>query len=188
MLQGLFHAAGEIRALQLNIQLILETENVPAQVIDEYKDAEKMLIKVFIKNIPYFLESLKIFTQSIALPENFPEKNIINAYFEKIYKQANNLLKQPNRIKMHLFRKKIKALMYFHNALPQQSIRHIKFNSTSIDQLQESAGKWHDLYNAFIFFRFSNYATLLTENITELKRREKKSYAALSKTLRFKAD
>lgn len=179
-LMSLFHKAGEIREMQINIHLLSTVPLIPKRLIAQLKKKENILIQQFVKNGAKSLLLIKNFGKETCLPEKLPSKKAIINYFKKERKKANKIIpQQKEREVMHKYRKKIKKLMYIYNALPERMQKLIKLNITEINTLQEKLGQWHDTYSAINFFSQPQFTLKTSQHILKLKEEEKRQFNTL---------
>jgi CHAD domain-containing protein len=143
-LKELFHAAGDIRTAQLNLEMLkehsIETEKFEKeqkQVIDKGSEAIAVNKKKFTKNISSLRK--RISDHLTAVKSN----SAIAFYYENIKVLSNNF-KVIDEADLHDNRKIIKTLLYNLKVLPTQLALEININKDYLDRLQELIGKWHD--------------------------------------------
>ena len=179
-LNPLFHKAGKIREMQINIHLLSTVPDSPKRLIAQLKKRENILIQQFVKNGSRSILIIKNFVKKVCLPEILPSKKTIINYFKKERSKANKILRHKKREDMHGYRKKIKKMMYIYNALPKEIQKQIELNETEINKQQKKLGNWHDNYSAVTFFSNVHFPMQTSEFILKLKEKEKRQFNALS--------
>ncbi|MBW8360613.1 MAG: CHAD domain-containing protein [Kaistella sp.] len=183
LLKPLFHQAGEIRLIQINLQLLDAVPNPPEQLITELRSKEHTAGQKLIDDGPQHLIRIKHFREETRLPELLPEKKTISKYFKKEWKKAENLLQHIDRENLHSYRKKIKKILYFYEALPKKIQDKIKIDIAAIDQQQQCVGDWHDTYLAIDFLSPEHFPMQKSDYLLDLKEKEKKQFNTLRKNL-----
>lgn len=143
-LKPLFRKAGEIRELQINIQLLSSLPQADEKQIAQLKNEELNLSEEFISKAPLFFKSIKNFRRKTTLSPGLPTEKRIKKYFRKKLAKTLSALQPGDRERLHLFRKGIKEMMYVFDALPDKSRERIIINRPYINRLQQKAGEWHD--------------------------------------------
>ena len=182
-LKPLFHKAGKIREMQINIHLLSSVSDSPKILIEQLKKNETILMQQFVKNSSRSILLIKNFVKNVCLPEILPSKKTIVNYFKKERSKAKKILRHKKREDMHGYRKKIKKMMYVYNALPKEIQKQIELNETEINKQQKKLGDWHDTYSAITFFSHLNFPMQKSEFILKLKEKEKRQFNALCKIL-----
>ena len=178
-LKPLFHDAGKIREMQLNVQLLRAVPNFTEKTLTRLEKKEKILIHRFTKKESRYFKLIKYFKKKASLPEILPSKKTIKAYFSSEQKDAAGILEHVDRDGLHRYRKKIKKIMYIYCALPRRMQNEIELNKAEINKLQKKLGVWHDTYSAIVFFSREPISTELSPYIMELKKKEKRQYNRL---------
>jgi len=178
-LKPLFLKAGKIREMQLNIHLLSAVSHPPERLIARLKKKENILIQQFIQNGSRNIILINEFREKTCIPEKLRSKKIILKYFKKEKKKAKKILRHKDREGMHVYRKKIKKMMYIYNALPKGIQKKIELNETKINKLQEQLGDWHDTYSAINFFSHAHFPMPISAYILKLKEKEKRQFNTL---------
>ena len=183
LLKPLFHQAGEIRTLQINLQLLDTVPNLPEQLITGLRNTENIASQKIIDEGPQHLMNLKHFREEAQLPELLPPKKTIIKYFKKERKKAENLLQQTDRANLHPYRKKIKKMLYLYEALPKKIQDKIKIDIAAINQQQQWVGDWHDTVSAIDFLYSEHFPMQESDFLLNLKEKEKREFNTLLKNL-----
>jgi CHAD domain-containing protein len=145
-LDKLFEDAGEIRELQIDIDVLNKKQNHPSKRIKKLKENLGRNKKRFIKHIPDYIHKLnKIENKLLEVNSDWPTVFQIKKYFKQLSAVS---LQSPviRRKELHRLRSKLKRMQYIHEALPTRMRKKINLQHKALDQLQEKIGKWHDLY------------------------------------------
>lgn len=180
-LKSLFHQAGDLRELQINIHLLTKVPQFGEKMLLRLKKKENTLKQGFIKNIPKHRKSLSNFLKGLSVPAELPGEEEIKKYFKEKISKANNKLGNNDRNQMHRFRIRIKELMYIYNFLPDEIKKSVQLDKTYIDKLQRKAGNWHDTYAAIDFFSQQRFSQNKSEYLLKLKQKEKRQFNNLLK-------
>jgi len=183
LLKPLFRQAGEIRATQINLQLLETVPNLPEQLITGLRNTENIASQKFIGEGPLHLMNLKHFREETHLPELLPSKKTIVKYFKKERKKAEHLLQHIDKENLHPYRKKIKNIFYLYGALPTRIQDKIKIDTEGIDQQQQWVGDWHDTFSAIDFLSSEHFPIQESELLLNLKEKEKIQFNTLLKNL-----
>lgn len=183
VLQPLFKNAGKIRELQININLLNDLPHPPKPLISQLEKSELIFIRQFINNISDYTNKVKNYRDFFSLPSSLPKNKIIKKYFKKIAVKAKKMMRKLDRSDLHLFRKKIKKILYSYNALPKKLQVVKEVNKMKINEMQKRVGSWHDTYSAIIFL--SHHRILDKKKyILALKEKEKKQFKNLYEKLK----
>ncbi|TXF74882.1 CHAD domain-containing protein [Chryseobacterium sp.] len=183
LLKPLFHQAGEVRAIQINLQLLDTVPNLPEKIITQLRNKEQIASQKFIDDGPQHLMLIRYFRDETQLPKLLPEKKIIIQYFKKEWKKAENLLQHIDRGKLHRYRKKVKKILYIYEALPKKIQDKIKIDIAAVDQQQQLVGDWHDTYLAMNFLSPVHFPMQKSDYLLDLKEKEIKQFNTLRKNL-----
>lgn len=183
LLKSLFDQAGEIRVMQINLQLLDTVPNLPEQLITELRNTENIARQKIIDEGPLHLMHLKHFREETQLPELLPPKKTIIKYFKKERKKGENLLQHIDRENLHPYRKKIKKILYLYGALPKKIQDKIKIDTEGIDQQQQWVGDWHDTFSAIDFLSSEHFSIQESDFLLNLKEKEKIQFNTLLKNL-----
>lgn len=178
-LKLLFQKAGEIREIQIMIQLIGSSDDPPQVLIRQLEKKERFLKQKFLNNISRYIKSIKEFRQGVSLPSVLPTQETIKTYFDSQWMIANQKFENKDREGLHQFRKVIKKLMYIYNALPKKLRKEIELDKVPINKLQEKVGKWHDTYSAVDFLSRQHFSKNLVDYIAKLEEKERKQFNSL---------
>ncbi|MGZ3899809.1 MAG: CHAD domain-containing protein [Bacteroidia bacterium] len=178
-LKPLFHAAGNIRTMQVNIKLLKTLPGVPQELIGQLKKKELAITGVFIKNIYVHKNKIEELRNRINLPAKVPHKKALKKYFKNQFHKADKKFRKEEREEMHLFRMKIKKLMYVYNALPKKLQEYVSLDKKGINKFQEKTGNWHDTYSAVKFLSHQRLSKKMDRFILKLKEKEKKQFRSL---------
>ena len=183
LLKSLFHQAGEIRVMQINLALLENIPKMPDQLITEVRSSEHIAHQKIIDEGSLHLMNLKHFGEQTRLPELLPAKKTIIKHFEKERKKAEQLLQHIDRENLHPYRKKIKKILYLYEALPKNIQDKIKIDIASIDQQQRCVGDWHDTFSAIDFLSSKGFFMQESDFLLHLKEKEKSEFNTLLKNL-----
>lgn len=178
-LKPLFHKAGKIREMHINIHLLRAAPHPPERLITRLKKKENILIQQFIKKGPRYIMNIKAFREKVCLPEILRSKKTIIKYFDKQRRKANKIIQHNDREGMHRYRKRIKKIMYLYNALPERMQSKIDLNEAEINKQQKKLGDWHDTYSALNYFSHEHFLIQTSAYILKLKEKEKRQYNTL---------
>jgi len=181
-LKPLFDKAGNIRVLQINTLLLCQFPQPPESIIERLKKDEITLRLNFLRNTKRYLSLVKKFKKEVQLPKTLPNKNTIVRFFKEEKKKAAHKLKDTDRLNVHMYRTKIKRMMYVYDALPQKTRKAVGLNVQQINKLQNQLGNWHDTYTAVNFLSKEHFPVNSTEYILKLKEKEKIQFRALFKS------
>lgn len=184
-IKKLFHKAGEIREIQLNIKLLEGLKNPPDTIILKLRIKEKFLNEIFTSNISNYLKNIKKIRNEISLPTMTAKKRSIKKYIKKEIKKAERKITGNDRTNMHKLRKRLKKIMYIYKALSEKVNKIFILDSEYINQLQEKAGEWHDSYAALQFLNNQSKSTELPLSINELKFKENQLFVSLVENINF---
>lgn len=182
-LKSLFHQAGEIRATQINLQLLDTVPNLPEELITGLRGTENIARQTLIDEGPLHLMNLKHFVEQTRLPELLPTKKTIIKYFKKERKKAEKLLQQTERKNLHPYRKIIKKTLYLYEAMPKKIQDKINIDIERIDQQQRWIGDWHDTFSAIDFLSSQHFAVQDPDFLFHLKEKENRQFHALLRNL-----
>ncbi len=185
-IKKLFHKAGEIRELQINIRLLKTLPNKPIENITILEKRNKIIEKKFIENISKYINRLKNYHTKIQLPTKLLNQKDIKNYFKKQLEKASKEILSRDRLKMHQLRKRFKKIMYLYNALPEKYHKTFELNIDYIDELQNETGKWHDTFSTIKFLSGQRFTAVLIESINVLKVKENEQFNSLNKKINFK--
>jgi CHAD domain-containing protein len=178
-LKPLFQKAGEIREIQIMIQLISSSDHRPKELIHQLKKKERFLKQQFVNNISLYRKSMQHFRKGISLPSKLPDEQTIKTYFDAEWMIANQKFETKDREGLHQLRKGIKKLMFVYDALPKKIRKEVELNKEAIDKLQEKVGRWHDTYAAIDFLSRQNFSQNLGDHISNLEDKERKQFNKL---------
>jgi len=178
-LKPLFQKAGEIREIQIMVQLISSSDHQPKGLVYQLKKKERFLKQQFLNNSSRYIKSIKKFRKGVSLPSKLPEEQTIKTYFDTEWMIANQKFENKDREGLHQFRKGIKKLMFIYNALPKKLRKEVELDKATINKLQEKVGKWHDTYSAVDFLSRQHFSQNLVDYISTLEEKERKQFDAL---------
>lgn len=153
LLENLFKKAGEIREIQINIDLIKTLPKFPLAVIDDWKKIKERRMKNYLNHIPEYITLVRRFRKKTFLTYHMPNEIIIQSYIRKIRLKATKRFHSKNRNDMHRFRKLIKKLIYMYELLPERSKKVAGIDLELIHKIQSEVGTWHDTYAAISFIK-----------------------------------
>jgi CHAD domain-containing protein len=179
ILDPLFRSAGKIREIKMNIHLLSALPHLPSDLISPFKKKEEILDRQFLKDIPRYIKKIKRYKVGLYVPTNLPGKKTIKKYFKKLQKKADQEFQKKNRDAMHLFRKKIKKMLYIYKFLPKKLRKQVDFDKKVIDEKQKHIGKWHDTYMAVGFLSNLVFVKDIDEDILKLKKKEGREFQGL---------
>jgi CHAD domain-containing protein len=178
-LNPLFHKAGEIREMHLNIHLLSLVPHPPQRLITQLKNKENVLIQQFIENGSEYITLIKDFSSKICFLKIQRSKKTIIKHFKKEQKKAKKILQHKDRESMHGYRKKIKKIIYIYNVLPEKMQNKINLKEAKIDKQQKKLGEWHDTYAAIQFLSHEDLPLKTSAYILKLKEDEKRQFKDL---------
>ncbi|MBK9636789.1 MAG: CHAD domain-containing protein [Bacteroidetes bacterium] len=176
LLKLLFHDAGKIREIQINLNLLNAIPKPPLRLITRLRKEENTLSKEFIKNDVQYIFTIKHFRKNIRLPKLLSNKMTIAKYFINQKNKAEKILQNLDRGNLHRYRKKIKKLIYIYNALPKRIQNKIDIDIAVINKQQQWVGDWHDTYAAINFLSHEHPTILKSDYISNLRKNEKKQF------------
>lgn len=182
-LKPLFHKAGEIREMHINIHLLSSAPQPPKRLITQLKKEENILTQQFIEIGSGYIKLVKDFKGGICFPEIRWGKKRIIKFFEKEQKKTNEILQHIDREGLHEYRKKLKKMVYVYNALPKRIQNKIDLNEAGITKQQKKLGDWHDTYSAIHFLASKPLPLKTAEYVFKLKEEEKRRYNKLLRSL-----
>ncbi len=182
-LKTLFHDAGEIRQIQVSIELLRTKSTPPKGLIFKLKKNEQVLIHQFIKKYPRYIKTLKKFRTNVHFPERLPDKKDIRKFLLNERAKANQEIKIMSRTRLHRYRIRMKKIMYLFNLLPERMQRSLDIDHLSIDRLQAKMGKWHDLHSAIELIAQEQALKVNQPYLNKLKQEELKQFNAMFKFL-----
>jgi CHAD domain-containing protein len=183
-LKDIFHKAGKIREIQIQLLQLELLLSPPRKIIKELKKKEASLILQFIKSLNQILKIINNFHKNSCLPDKLPNEKVIVNYFNKEKKSATKKLKNAERDELHKYRTKIKKLMYLYNFLPKKTQQEIQFNKVKIKNLQEQLGDWHDNYSTINYLSNLKLPTSASRQILHFKEKEVRQFNNLLNKLR----
>jgi len=117
----------------------------------------------------------------LSLLETFlrKEMRVVERFFRKTYKDADQL---------HDIRKRIKNLLFIHPVLPKMLRNKLRMNTDYLDELQEAIGKWHDAHDVTEALRNMEYDNeQLMNELLDLRHVQRDEVYALSADFALKA-
>jgi CHAD domain-containing protein len=169
-LANLFKQAATIRDVDVNITLL---EKFPGskKLLSDLK--KKNPVPGFVSKIPAHKKTIRALKNRTKVSHELPGDQKIRKYFNKQIKKAQKELDKKDEENAHHFRTRIKQMMYIYDALPKKIRKSLGINKKYIDQLQESAGKWHDHFSATQYFKKIRSPK---DQYAELEKIEKKQF------------
>jgi len=178
-LKRLFKKSGEIREIQINIQLLSSFPETPIWILTKLKKEEFILNRKFNIKSSKYISSIEDFRKNICHPKKSIKARKIKEYFSKMKDQSNNLVKNPNREELHKYRKKIKMMLYVNNILPEKLKNVVDLNEVVIKKQQEKLGNWHDIYAGINLFSKEIFPKNNSESLQKLKEKELRQFSNL---------
>lgn len=179
-----FHLAGEIRQLDINLKLLKKFNFIePVVLASQHKLRARQMLKLI--NV-YKKYKKKIILSNTKIANDFGDmdNNFIVLRFKKQFKKIENsyIHKLNKPVKLHMARKRIKQLLYMYRILPESINTNLKINLNYLETLQHYIGEWHDLFIAekFLKERLNNK----NESLIKLKNAEKVRKELLKNQLR----
>ena len=170
-LKPLFHKSGEIREIQINVHLLSTLPQTDAKQIIQLEEKGAALCEEFKNMVPLYLKVIKSFRKKVSLPAELAGEKRIRKYFKNKLIKAKRNLQEEDRVSLHLFRTRIKEIIYVRDALPKKMQRLIIINKPYISRLQEKAGDWHDTFAAISWLSDQAFPAM-DEVILKLKEKE----------------
>lgn len=175
ILKPIFKKAGQIRELQINSKLLQKLHNPPLSMVKDMARKENNHQRLFIKNIPGYIDIVKRLDMIFDAPLYLPKKKTAKKYFQKQIRKASHKFNMGSKKGLHQLRTQLKTLMYVYKALPDNIQKSLNLNASHVNKLQHRLGLWHDTYSAIGFF--SNQHFRDKKNfITKLKARNRELY------------
>ncbi len=175
-LKYIFDKAGKIREIQINKQLLEKIGGETSRLFSQLNYRERTLRKQFLIASPRYFANLQNFRQQLILPSNLPDLNIIQDFFKKKRKKAEELLIQKEREKLHGYRIQIKKMMYVYEFLPPKIQKELDIQPEKINKLQKRLGKWHDTFAAIVFLSELDFRNGNPGIMAHLKLKEQKQF------------
>ncbi|MBL0339818.1 MAG: CHAD domain-containing protein [Bacteroidetes bacterium] len=144
----LFHVAGEIRQLDVNLKLLKKFNFIdPDALASQHKLRAGLLLKL----LSFYKKHEKKISKSnhkIAIDFADIDNNFIVLKFKTQFSKIgnNSIHKFNNPDKLHKVRKRIKQLLYMYWILPKSITTNLKINLNYLENLQHILGEWHDLF------------------------------------------
>jgi CHAD domain-containing protein len=144
----IFRKAGQIRELQLEIAWLEKHRKFNLLRLMQYESKLRKSDKYFHKRIPFMLDSFKKACRKTEHKLSKLTQQQTNQYISKKWQDVLlPLLTNIEEKNWHETRKGVKQLVYARHWISADTILHKKVISIflSLDKLQNSIGKWHDL-------------------------------------------
>ncbi|MGG7036365.1 MAG: CHAD domain-containing protein [Flavobacterium sp.] len=172
----LFKKAGELRQWQLNLELF---QSFLEHIIQIEDLKSKKIEKKFIRKISKYQKDIAQLILNIKKEEYLPKKKKIKSYFDRqIRKAKTELSRNHNHSNLHLFRKRIKKIMYVYDFLPIKMQKKFSLDTDYINHLQKQIGKWHDTVTTIKYFEKIDFPV---DKYETLKIKEQSEYESLLK-------
>jgi CHAD domain-containing protein len=182
-LKPLFKKAGRIREIHIYLHLLVLLPHPHLKIIEQLKCKDNVLRLKFVNRASRYLWLINNFRDYCSLPENLPNKRIIIKYFRKEQKEVNSIIKGEDREGFHLYRARIKKLMYAYSALPDSIQQEIELNVGEINKRQKLLGNWHDIYSAVQFLSGKYFSDKTNKLFVGLKEKEKRLFKKLRRNI-----
>jgi CHAD domain-containing protein len=137
-LKEIFKHAGQIRSAIINLQLMHKFRiSCPVVKKEELKTVETQTES--------FMQAGDKYEELLKISGTYSFKDIKDRRILKVYNsQAEKLIVYVEKGRLHDCRKRIKALLYMHDAIDKKLAGKLKLDTAYLDKLQEIIGKWHD--------------------------------------------
>jgi len=180
-LKLVFDHAGSIKEQQIICKLLSKLDDSPKELLDQIKRKEVLFQQRFLKNTSRYIGEVRNFREKFSLPASLSEKRALSKFIKKKVRRAEKKLHDKNKRGLHVFRTKVKDIMYVYEALPKGIRDDIKLNNKSFDKLQKKLGDWHDTNSVVDFLSRQQFSEKLKVGISKLKKREEKQIKDLFK-------
>lgn len=146
-LKSIFQQAGRIRSAHINLRLIGQYSLHNPIFKNEQETIAKSETGRFCIKRGKYVKTLKRLRKAFSGNFQDIDDKFVSSLYQKQLKQLSRLFAQPDAPvgKLHNNRKKIKNLLYLHEALPKPLAGKINLNTPYLDRLQDAIGKWHDV-------------------------------------------
>lgn len=152
-LEKLFNKAGKIRELQLNVLLLKKLHCQPESLMVELEFEQYALQEKFVKGIPGYKKGVKKFRKEEDFSFSFSGFNRVKKFLAKEMRKANSKFDEHTRRGMHIFRMKIKSLLFVYAVLPDKIKNKLDLHVDLLHDLQDEVGAWHDTWAAIQFLK-----------------------------------
>jgi CHAD domain-containing protein len=178
-LQSIFKQAGKIRSAQIHLAFVEEYQVANAEFKKEQEKIANSESKRFCSKLGAHLKTLGKLRKTLAANFQDIENKVVVRFYKKQLKKLNRYFAQPNLPigKLHLNRKRIKNLLYFHDILPESLAQKLQLNTAYLDQLQDAIGQWHDVVAALALLKTRGFAN--KKMLDKLERRSRRLLASI---------
>ncbi len=145
-LQAIFKKAGKIRSAHVNSAFIEQYGIANAAFKNEQEKTAGSESKRLCAKLGTHVKTLKKLRKTLAANFQDIENKVVVRFYKKQLKRLSRYFARPRLpiLQLHPTRKKIKNLLYLHDALPAPLARKLRLNTAALDQLQDAIGQWHD--------------------------------------------
>lgn len=170
LFKKIFEHAGEIRAAQINLQLISKYKKIDKKYLNFQR-------RIITSETKHFCEISNAYKNQLTTSKQIIVKSFVdikNKYIRHLYlkqiKRIARLLSEQNRsAQLHECRKKIKRLLYINEFLQKSLKNKLRMNIHYSQKLEDIIGKWHDLIATLGLLKKTNFGN--KELITRLEDR-----------------
>lgn len=141
----MFRNAGMIREAGLTLSLMKEFNVTDPAFKSEKTGFLQQRSNVFQSYTTRFMQQIEQADRLFRKTLHSIRNKDIRQWFTRQLGKAAGLVAVSSTSQFHAARKKIKTLLYVHGILPKKLAGSLHLNTTYIDQLQDTIGKWHDV-------------------------------------------
>jgi CHAD domain-containing protein len=143
--QKVFKKAGDIRNAQINLQLSEKFDIRDDVFAEQQRQVASKGISEFQQNRKKFKRNLRDCHKDILSHLDPPNRSTIRKFYRTNLERINSFLAEPQFDEaLHSCRKRIKFLLYNHNAANKMLKKEVKLDTAYLERLQEKIGNWHD--------------------------------------------